>query len=146
MMRITILYSASALSISSSSLFTWESVDPFLLPTGSLQSAPEAIEPARTIKSSTVVTEARVVKADTFSAEFQKYLILKLNMSGLTSKLDIASYLYNKYIARLGYLSGLSIPPRYTSSDSDHFRLFTPLAYYYAPTTQCSELEWKSIQ
>ena len=55
MMRITTLCSAFILSILSLSLFAQESVDPSPLPTDSLQPAPEAIKPAKTVKSSTVV-------------------------------------------------------------------------------------------
>ena len=54
MMRITTLCSAFILSILSLSLFAQESVDPSPLPTDSLQPAPEAIKPAKTVKSSTV--------------------------------------------------------------------------------------------
>ena len=59
MMRITTLCSAFILSILSLSLFAQESVDPSPLPTDSLQPAPEAIKPAKTVKSSTVVAKAR---------------------------------------------------------------------------------------
>ena len=101
MMRITTLCSAFILSILSLSLFAQEPVESASLPTDSLQPAPEVIKPAKTVKSSTVVAKARVVKTDTLSAELQKYLMLKLNMSGPTPKLDTVSYLYNKYIAQL---------------------------------------------
>ncbi len=84
MMRITTLCSAFILSILSLSLFAQEPVEAASLPTDSLQPAPEVIKPAKTVKPSAVVAKARVVKADTLSAELQKYLMLKLNLSGPT--------------------------------------------------------------
>lgn len=69
MMRITTLCSAFILSILSLSLFAQEPVESASLPTDSLQPAPEVIKPAKTVKSSTVVAKARVVKTDTLSAE-----------------------------------------------------------------------------
>ena len=113
MMRITTLCSAFILSILSLSLFAQEPVEAASLPTDSLQPAPEVIKPAKTVKPSAVVAKARVVKADTLSAELQKYLMLKLNLSGPTPKLDTVSYLYNRYVAQLDYLNDLSVPPRY---------------------------------
>ena len=95
MMRITTLCSAFILSILSLSLFAREPVETASLPTDSLQPAPEVIKPAKTVKPSAVVAKARVVEADTLSAELQKYLMLKLNLSGPTPKLDTVSYLYN---------------------------------------------------
>ena len=73
MMRITTLCSAFILSILSLSLFAQESVEPSSLPTDSLQSVPEVSKPTKTVKSSTVVAKARVVRADTLSAELQIY-------------------------------------------------------------------------
>ena len=73
MMRITTLCSAFILSILSLSLFAQESVDPSPLPTDSLQPAPEAIKPAKTVKSSTVVDSTDFIRI------FPVYILVYMN-------------------------------------------------------------------
>ncbi|MEG1563368.1 MAG: DUF3078 domain-containing protein [Bacteroides sp.] len=87
--------------------------------------------------------KARVAQVDTLSTFFQKYWILKLNMKGKEAKLDTVSILYDKYIGQLDYLNDPYAPMRYLPLRSEYYRLYLPLAYFYAPIAQYSTLNWQ---
>lgn len=77
------------------------------------------------------------------SPVLQQYLMLRLDMSGESPRLDTVSYLYNEYIGKLDYLNHPSAPPRYLKSDPDFYRLFVPIVYYNSPIRHYSRFEWQ---
>ena len=53
------------------------------------------------------------------------------------------SILYNRLIGELEFLNDTSTAPRYIPVYPQYYRLFTPLAYYYSPIAQYSEMDWQ---
>lgn len=84
----------------------------------------------------------RSERADTLSEVLQRHWLLKLNLAKGPHAIDTVSILYNKYIEQLNYLNDPEVPERYIELDSDYYRLFVALAYYYAPMAQYSTLNW----
>ena len=54
----------------------------------------------------------------------------------------VPSLLYQHYFGQLDSLNNDTVPMRYIESDPDYFQLFVPIAYYYAPIKQASEMNW----
>lgn len=53
------------------------------------------------------------------------------------------SLLYQYYFGSLDSLNRSQYPLRYIAPNPYYYRLFTPLAFYYAPVKQINELTWK---
>ena len=54
----------------------------------------------------------------------------------------VPSLLYQHYFGQLDSLNNDTVPMRYIESDPDYYQLFVPIAYYYAPIKQASEMNW----
>ncbi|WP_071146503.1 DUF3078 domain-containing protein [Bacteroides ihuae] len=52
------------------------------------------------------------------------------------------SLLYQYYFGQLDSLNNDTVPMRFIESDPDYYRLFVPIAYYYSPIRQVSEMKW----
>lgn len=89
------------------------------------------------------VLEDSVVKIDTLSNLFKEHWVLKLNPNSTERKVDTVSILYEKHIGQLDYLNDPAAPVRYLPTRPEYYRLYIPLAYYYAPIKYYSDLHWK---
>jgi hypothetical protein len=54
----------------------------------------------------------------------------------------IPSLLYQFYFGQLDSLNNDTLPMRYIVSNPYYYRLFTPVAFYYAPVRQVNEMTW----
>lgn len=52
------------------------------------------------------------------------------------------SLLYQYYFGQLDSLNNDTVSMRFIESDPDYYRLFVPIAYYYSPIRQASEMKW----
>nr|WP_320058540.1 DUF3078 domain-containing protein [uncultured Bacteroides sp.] len=52
------------------------------------------------------------------------------------------SLLYQHYFGQLDSLNNDTVSMRFIESDPDYYRLFVPIAYYYSPIRQASEMRW----
>lgn len=103
------------------------------------------IQVDKVVKNDTIVKKKRKAKPRPKLDDFFKdYWILKLRANdGGGYELDTVSILYEKYIGVLDYLNDPSTPERYIVCNSDYYRLFVPLTYYYAPIERVSRVDWK---
>lgn len=58
---------------------------------------------------------------------------------------DSLTALYNKHLGVLDSLNNDSVPERYIELNPKFYRLFVPLAYYYAPVVDAFNPEWKPM-
>lgn len=61
-------------------------------------------------------------------------------------KADTTSALYQKYIGVLDSLNNDTVPMRYIKSDPDNYRLFLPYTFYRAPFQTISEMKWQPTE
>ena len=103
------------------------------------------IQVDKVVKNDTIVKKKRKAKPRPKLDDFLKdYWILKLRANDRGGyELDTVSILYEKYIGVLDYLNDPSTPERYIVCNSDYYRLFVPLTYYYAPIERVSRVDWK---
>lgn len=99
--------------------------------------------PAMAQSTQKPVLKERVAKVDTLQEFFQQYWVLKLNTKDEHPKIDTVSILHEKYIGQLDYLNDPAAPMRYMPLRAEYYRLYSPLAYYYAPIDRYSKLKWK---
>lgn len=85
----------------------------------------------------------RSARVDTLSNFFQNYWVLKLKKENGSSKIDTVSILHEQYIGQLEYLNDPAAPMRYLPTRPEYYRLYAPIAYYYAPIDEYSRLNWK---
>lgn len=85
------------------------------------------------------------LRNDTLKGVLREHMFLRLNLHD-NKKMDTVSYLYNRLIGELDYLNDPSTEQRYIPVKAQYYRLFTPLAYYYAPIAQYSKLNWSLPQ
>ncbi len=52
------------------------------------------------------------------------------------------SALYQHYFGSLDSLNNDTVPMRYIESDPDYYRLFIPIAFYYSPIEEVSNMKW----
>lgn len=79
-----------------------------------------------------------------FVAVGQDTVRVALNSNSTVSQQDTTpSLLYQYYFGSLDSLNRSQYPLRYIAPNPYYYRLFTPLAFYYAPVEQITELTWK---
>ncbi|MBP1615670.1 MAG: hypothetical protein H6Q13_3118 [Bacteroidetes bacterium] len=83
-----------------------------------------------------------------FSSSVAAQRTYKTAKSRTTRSLDITgkdsthSLLYQHYFGQLDSLNNDTVPMRFIESNPNYYRLFVPIAYYYSPIRQASEMKW----